>query len=76
VPERAAQCPACGQMREVRSLQSVDGSEDFLNRKLVEMGVPPFDYFIGRMGLEQIAFELSADAAQVLGPLHQEGGLA
>jgi len=76
VPERAARCPACEQMRELRSLQSVDGSEDFLNRTLFEMGVPPFDYVAGREGLKQVAFELSGDAGAVLGPLHQKEEVA
>jgi molybdopterin/thiamine biosynthesis adenylyltransferase len=76
IAEREAKCAACEAMREVRSAQSVDGSEDFLERTLLEMGVPPFDYVIGRAGLEQIAFELSRDAALVLGPLYDEGGRA
>lgn len=72
VPERTARCPKCERMREVRSVQTIDGSEDFLDRTLAETGVPPFDYVMGRVGLAQIAFELSGDAAAVLGPLYQK----
>lgn len=70
--ERAARCPVCGQMRQVRSTQSIDGSEEFLSRTVAEMGVPPFDYVLGRNGLELVAFEFSGDRAAVLGPLYQE----
>lgn len=73
VNEHAARCHGCGQMREVRSAHYADGSEDFLDRTFVEMGVPLFDYAVGREGLSQIAFEFSADAAAVLGPLKKAG---
>jgi adenylyltransferase/sulfurtransferase len=74
LPERAARCPACGQMRQVRSTQSIDGSEDFLGRTFVEAGVPPFDCVVGRNGLELVAFEFGDDSAAVLGPLYSGGG--
>jgi molybdopterin/thiamine biosynthesis adenylyltransferase len=72
VPEHDARCPNCERMREVKSIQSVDGSEGFLDRTLAEMGVPLFDYVVGRRGLTQVAFELSADAPAVLGPLYHK----
>jgi molybdopterin/thiamine biosynthesis adenylyltransferase len=73
VNEATARCRGCAQMREVTSAHFADGSEDFLDRTFVEMGVPPFDYVVGREGLSQLAFEFSGDAASVLGPLFHEG---
>ena len=72
-----ADCPNCpGTRREVVTFFKVRGSEPFLDRPLAEIGVPAFDIVIARAGGKSIGFELTGDAASVLGPLwHGDGGL-
>jgi hypothetical protein len=64
-----APCPNCGTRREVATFFKIRGNEPFLHRTLAEIGVPPFDILIARGGGQSIGFELSGDAAAVLGPL-------
>lgn len=51
----------------------IDGSEAFLDRTLLEAGVPKFDVLVARSSKGILGFELSGDAAEVLGPLHSGG---
>jgi adenylyltransferase/sulfurtransferase len=66
--DRAA-CPSCSQTRDVETFFKIRGDEPFLDRKLGELGVPAYDIVIARSAERSVGFELSADAAQVLGPL-------
>jgi molybdopterin/thiamine biosynthesis adenylyltransferase len=68
-------CPVCGAAREVVTFSKFRGEDDFLDRKLAEAGVPPFDIFIARTADRAVGFELSGDASRVLGPLAPSGGL-
>ena len=69
VPESAARCPRCGAMRSVERAHSADGSEPWIGRTLRDLGLPPFDIVAARRESIQIGFEISGDAAGVLGPL-------
>lgn len=73
-----AECPNCpGVRREVVTFFKIRGTESFLDRPLAEIGVPPFDIVIARGSGRSIGFELTGDAAQVLGSLWQgEAGLS
>jgi adenylyltransferase/sulfurtransferase len=63
-------CPNCKDVRrDVMTFYKIEGSEDFLDQTLSQIGVPPFDIVMGRCGAKAIGLELSADAAEVLGPL-------
>jgi hypothetical protein len=67
-----AWCPNCAETRrEVVTFFKIRGNENFLNRALAEIGVPPFDILIARAPREgrSIGLELSWDATDVLGPL-------
>ena len=65
-----ANCPHCpGVHREVVTFYKIRGNEAFLGKTLAEIGVPPFDILIGRTRDRAIGFELTGDAAAVLGPL-------
>ena len=72
-----ADCPHCpGVRREVVTFFKIRGDEAFLDRPLAEIGVPAFDILIARGGGKSIGFELTGDAAKVLGPLWLgDGGL-
>jgi adenylyltransferase/sulfurtransferase len=69
VSESLARCPQCHEMRSVERASEADGSENWLDRSLRELGLPPFDIIAARDGTTQIGFEVSGDAAGVLGPL-------
>jgi adenylyltransferase/sulfurtransferase len=75
VGERRALCPHCGVHRivDIASSAGRDGPID-LDRTPAELGVPPFDIVVARLGLEnQEAWLFDADGAAVLGPLARGG---
>lgn len=77
VPAAKAWCPACRAAgredvrRDVVTFYKLRGDEDFLDRPLGEIGVPPFDVVIARSGdgTRSVGFELAGDATAVLGDL-------
>ena len=72
VPESAAWCPRCRDVRrEVVTFHKIRGDESFLDRPLAQIGVPPFDIIIARSPDRSVGFELSGDAANVLGDLNE-----
>ena len=73
VTQKQGRCPKCGEMRDIQTLHSISGRESFLERTFGQIGVPPFDIVAARSGEKQVFFEFGGDAAQVLGPLHQQG---
>ena len=65
-----AWCPHCkGVRREVVTFHAIRGEEDFLDRPLAQVGVPPFDIVVARGAGRSIGFELGGDAERVLGDL-------
>jgi adenylyltransferase/sulfurtransferase len=67
-----AWCPDCsGVRREVRTFYKMRGVEPFLDRKLAQIGVPPFDILIARKGDRALGLELAGDRVAVLGLLAQ-----
>lgn len=64
-----ANCPKCGQKREVNTIFTIRGDEDFCNKTFAEIGVPPFDVVWARNAERLIGFEFAGDADFVLGEL-------
>ncbi len=64
-----AVCSKCGKKREVETIFTIYGNEDFCDRTFAELGVPPFDIVWARNGEHLIGFEFTGDAASVLGDL-------
>ena len=70
-----AWCPTCRAAgrdvrREVVTFHQLRGDDSFARRPLSEIGVPPFDILIARDAQgRSVGFELTGDAARVLGPL-------
>jgi adenylyltransferase/sulfurtransferase len=62
-------CPNDSAMREVRAIHLYTGKEPHGARKVTEVGIPPFDVFVGRCGTKEVQILLEADAPDVLGPL-------
>ncbi len=64
--EEAAVCPNCGAKREMQMTHRIDGAEDFLDRTLAEVDVPPLGIIRARNGSERIYLELTGDKATFL----------
>jgi molybdopterin/thiamine biosynthesis adenylyltransferase len=69
VKAEQARCPRCDGMRDVRTFHRIDGSEPFLSHTAAGIGLPAFDIVTARSAGRAIGLELTADAAEVLGPL-------
>lgn len=72
VHELDSVCPSCKQYRIPELAHSFDGTESYRNKTLKEMGVPPFDVFVGRMGDNCRYYLLDGDRKEVLGALAEE----
>lgn len=68
-------CPRCGGVRDVATFYKIRGDEQFLDRPLARLGVPPFDVVMARGAGRSIGFEFAGDAKTVLGPLLGDAGL-
>ncbi|QYK49890.1 MAG: ThiF family adenylyltransferase [Anaerolineales bacterium] len=62
----AGHCPSCGEMREVNLTHTITGSEDFLERSLASVGVPPLHILRATNGAEFRFYELSGDLPTAL----------
>ena len=69
VTEQQGRCPTCGEMRNIETLHTVSGQEDFLTLTFDQIGIPPFDIVAARSGADQMFFEFDGDAQKVLGSL-------
>jgi len=65
----AATCPACGDVCDPLLTHKLDGSEDYLDRTLAELGLPPYDIITGREGLTMKHYLLRADRELALGSI-------
>jgi len=71
-----AWCPNCKDVRrDVQTFHKIRGREPFLDQTLASIGVPPFDILVSRNMERAVGFELSGDAADVLGPLYRTAEL-
>ncbi len=64
---REAACPTCGEVREAELTHAIYGTEDFLDRTLAQVGIPPYDLVRGREGPTGRHFLLAGDRAEALG---------
>ena len=62
-----APCPGCGTRRNVETVFTIDGTQDFMAKSFAEIGVPPFDIVWARTEQGLFGFEFSGDAEDVLG---------
>ena len=69
VPAGRGRCPADDTPREVVALHSFNGTEDFGDRPLAELGLPAFDVVVARSRKAELPLLLAGDAPAVLGPL-------
>ena len=64
--EDAAVCPNCSAKREMRLTHRITGEEDFLDRTLAQVDVPPLGIIRARNGRERVYLELTGDKATFL----------
>lgn len=54
-------CPDCGGRREMRLTHRIEGGEDYLDRTLAGVDVPPLSIIRARKGREQLYLEITGD---------------
>jgi molybdopterin/thiamine biosynthesis adenylyltransferase/DNA-binding transcriptional regulator YhcF (GntR family) len=59
-------CPGCGELREVHMSHAITGDEPFLDRTLLNIGVPPLHILRARNSMEYRFFELTGDLEETL----------
>ncbi len=64
--ETAAVCPNCGGRREMQLLHRIQGNEEFLERTLAEIDLPPLSIIRARHGRESVYLELTGDKESFL----------
>ncbi len=64
--ESAADCPNCGAKREMILTHRITGEEEFLDRTLAAVDVPPLGIIRARNGSERVYYELTGDKATFL----------
>lgn len=65
----AGRCPRDGHMRAVAAVHAYTGNEAFGQRKLTELGLPPFDIYTARSDSRELGYLAAGDARTVLGAL-------
>ncbi len=66
ITEEHGRCPQCREPRVPHLFHTLDGSEGLADRKLAEIGVPPWDILGARRGMQQVYFEFAGDRELVL----------
>lgn len=72
----AGRCPTCGLLRETKMTHLITGSENFLQRTLASVGVPPLHILRAHDGREYRFYELTGDLPEALHFRHFTGGAA
>lgn len=65
----AATCPDCGETCDPMLTHKLDGTEDYLDKTLAELGLPAYDIVTGREGLTMKHYLLAADRELALGSI-------
>lgn len=58
-------CPKCGAQMTFDSMHSIRGNEDFLDRTPAEIGIPPLHIICGRVGMNAVYYEFTADESDI-----------
>lgn len=58
-------CPECGAAMQFDTVHSIKGNEEFADKTLYELGIPPLHIVCGRVGMNMTFYEFSADEAEV-----------
>ena len=58
-------CPKCGAQMTFDSMHSIRGNEDFLDKTPAEIGIPPLHIICGRVGMNAVYYEFTADESEI-----------
>lgn len=64
-------CEKCGKSMQFETVHTINGEEDFLDKKLYEIGIPLYHIIAVRKGMKYFYYELSKDKNEVLGGLFE-----
>lgn len=64
-------CKKCGKSMQFETVHTINGEENFLDKKLYEIGIPLYHIIAARKSKEYIYYELSKDKNEVLGGLFE-----
>ncbi len=64
-------CEKCGKSMQFETIHTINGEEDFLDKKLYEIGIPLYHIIAARKGMKYVYYELSKDKNEVLGGLFE-----
>ncbi|MBO5453509.1 MAG: ThiF family adenylyltransferase [Clostridia bacterium] len=64
-------CEKCGKSMQFETIHTINGEEDFLDKKLYEIGIPLYHIIAVRKGMKYAYYELSKDKNEVLGGLFE-----
>lgn len=64
-------CENCGKSMQFETVHTINGKEDFLDKKLYEIGIPLYHIIAVRKGMKYVYYELSKDKSKVLGGLFE-----
>ena len=62
-------CDECGKAMQFETVHTINGTEDFLDKTLFEIGIPLYHIIAARKGMNYKYYELSEDKEEVLGGL-------
>ncbi|WP_252248236.1 ThiF family adenylyltransferase [Clostridium sp. ZBS20] len=65
-------CKECGKNMRFETFHTIYGDENFLDKRLFDIGIPLFHIISARSGLNYIHYELSNDKNEILGGLFNE----
>ena len=64
-------CEKCGKTMRFETVHAIYGDEEFLDKKLFDIGIPLFHIISARSGLNYIHYELTNDKNEALGGLFE-----
>lgn len=64
-------CEKCGKTMQFETIHTINGEEDFLDKKLYDIGIPLYHIIAVRKGMKYVYYELSKDKNEVLGGLFE-----
>lgn len=62
-------CEKCGKSMNFETIHTINGEENFLDKKLYDIGIPLYHIIAARKGIRYVYYELSKDRNKVLGDL-------
>ncbi len=62
-------CPECGAAMQFDTIHTIHGDEDFLDKTLYEIGIPLFHIICGRVGMNAVYYEFTADKEEIFNDL-------